>query len=167
MQHACSELTHDTIYKSKTKASSRAIRASAKAIALSNAVDDYFMTTFNELREASKDRHAALAYLHDLYHKFINKYPDDSKLGTFILEEIFQLIDDDTFKLLSQYLRNNQICIQQINSSYSDSQLHRESVVLLVYYFLTNKKNELYQKWPISVDKLTILAHDIGEKLPD
>ena len=49
LQHAHSELTHDTIYKPKKTASPEVKRTIAKSMALIEATDDFFVLAMNEL----------------------------------------------------------------------------------------------------------------------
>jgi ppGpp synthetase/RelA/SpoT-type nucleotidyltranferase len=52
LQHAYSEVTHDTIYKSKVEASTETKRSIAKSMALIEASDDYFSEV---LRQSTKE----------------------------------------------------------------------------------------------------------------
>lgn len=167
LQHACSELTHDAMYKSKAEPCATAERACSRAIALSEATDDCFGQTFDELDKAAKPMRNALKKLSVLYKSGTGFDAEGSRASNFILCNLFPCLKDDDWGHLSTMLEKNPHWFRTIEERFSYSQLHREPIILLIYYFLKRKKHELIDVWPLTRKELEPLANDVGERLPE
>ena len=69
LQHAHSELTHDTLYKPKTTAKPSIKRTVAKSMALIEATDEFFEQAMKDLASASEPQRQLLDYLSTTYRK--------------------------------------------------------------------------------------------------
>lgn len=165
LQHACSELTHDAIYKAKFPASSEALRACAKAIALSEAVDDCFMKTFEELENADNKRRTALNILISYFKELINSNPQESRLTNIILHALMPFMEDNDWKDLKKAISSDDNFLFIIKDKFSKNILYSDPNILLIYYFLKFKKNTLEEHWPLTKQELLPLALDFGETL--
>src|SRR3546814_10997244 len=69
LQHAHSQLTHDTIYKPKTIASSHTKRFVARSMALIETVDDFFVQVMIEIEKAGEPLRRAMDILASTFEK--------------------------------------------------------------------------------------------------
>lgn len=165
LQHACSELTHDAIYKAKTEACSKAKRACAKAIALVDATDDCFLTAYRAIEEAEKPWRMGIQKLGELYRNKVGKDPEETGLSLLIITALLSKTCDDDWKRLPEIFDDG--WINCIDKNFQYSQIHREAVIILIYYFLKRKKHVLMTEWPLTMHELEPLALEIGESLPE
>lgn len=166
LQHACSELTHDTIYKSKTEASSKARRSCSKAMALVEATDDCFLATYKDIEYATIREKQELAILSATYEGFVGISPENTKISERIISALINFVDEDYRNNLPIILEKNNYIAKKIQLKFPYSQLHRESVIILVYYLLLRKKHQLCEVWPLTRNELEPLANDVGESIP-
>ncbi len=167
LQHACSELTHDAMYKSKAEPCATAERACSRAIALSEATDDCFVKTFDELDKAATPSRNALKKLAVLYKEGTGFDAEASRASNLILCNLLPCMDDSDWQRLPTLLSENAHWFCIIKEQFPYSQLHREPIILMVYYFLKRKKNKLMSIWPLTPRELEPLANDAGERLPE
>lgn len=166
LQHACSELTHDAIYKAKTQACAGAERACSRAIALSEATDECFMKTFEELEKAAVPSRKALQRLRALYLDKTGRDSESSRVSDLIVNSLLPHVDDDDWKKIAEIVDAQPHWISRVNERFLYSQLHQEPTIFLIYYFLHRKKHTLVENWPLTRRELEPLAADIGEVLP-
>jgi len=92
LQHACSELTHDTIYKQETVQNPLVYRSVAKSRALTEAADDIFHEVHEILTRESEDMNTFLKELANLYQEI--RQPDfEEKSNIFILDSVIKLTE--------------------------------------------------------------------------
>lgn len=167
LQHACSELTHDAMYKSKAEPCATAERACSRAIALSEATDDCFIKTFEELDNAAKPTRNALKTLSVLYKEYTGFDAEASRASNLIICSLLSCMNDEDWQRLPTMLGENPHWFSAVAERIPYSQLHREPVVLIIYYFLKRKKHKLMDIWPLTRRELESLANDVGERLPE
>ena len=165
LQHACSELTHDAIYKAKVKVTPAAERACAKAIALSDATDDFFMKTFEELDTLSQKKRNFLRKLNDIYKEFIGNEAQNTRITDVIYNALEEIIEDDALQKIEASVESIKWLVSSICERRNRYLIYNDSIILLVYYLLRTKKETLREKWPLLSQEITRLANDIGEAL--
>ena len=108
LQHAYSELTHDTIYKPKVDATPKMRRTAAKSMALIEATNDYFQQVVSRSLNLSDQNKTATDEMAEVYRKQIGKEPETTRAEGLLLEAF----DIDAIKrmpeLLTIFLSNKQ-----------------------------------------------------------
>jgi putative GTP pyrophosphokinase len=162
LQHACCELTHDTIYKPKTRTKNPSIlRSVAKSRALTEATDDIFTEVNVTLQNESNKINSFLSSLKALYD-CINKSEYEEKTNVYILDAFSDLLDSiklsDIEKFLSEYPSLKDIVPRKSGTSF----LHKQPVVLLLYYLIKHQRTALRQLWPLTDAEIQPLYTDLG-----
>ena len=88
LQHAYSELTHDTIYKPRVDATPQMRRAAAKSMALIEATNDYFEDVTRQVGAVTAPERAATEALKVLYRDATGQEPEVSRLEGVLLDAL-------------------------------------------------------------------------------
>jgi putative GTP pyrophosphokinase len=86
LQHAYSELTHDTIYKPRVNATPEMQRAAAKSMALLEATNDYFESVFDQVEAATAPERELTLSLSELYRDKVGIAPQPSRVEGLLLD---------------------------------------------------------------------------------
>jgi hypothetical protein len=160
LQHAYSELTHDTIYKPKTRATPDVVRSVSKSIALIEVTDDIFGQVTMRLQSYQDKSDDFLKGLQSLYDSIAP--PDyEEKLNVFILDAFRDMLGSIELTDISSIALEKPIQ-DTIKRKYESSLLHRQPVVLLLYYLIIEKRNLCKSLWPLTDTELQPLFSDLG-----
>lgn len=167
MQHAFSELTHDTIYKPTVTASPQALRNVAKSMALIETTDKLFEDVSMSLEQASSQSDQWIKGLESLYRETISQDPGTNhRANSFLLSALNNLLKDERIESVRDFVQSNPIS-QWVNMRLTESFLFRQPAILLVYYLADKFRIDLKNQWPFTIDELaavyTDLGHSIGE----
>jgi putative GTP pyrophosphokinase len=162
LQHACCELTHDTIYKPKTRTKNPNVyRSVAKSRALTEATDDIFTGVNVELQKESDQINSFLLSLKALYD-CMAKNDYEEKTNVFILDAFSDLLESiklsDIEKFLADYPSIKEIVLRKSGTSF----LYRQPVILLLYYLIKHRRTSLKQLWPLTESEIQPLFSDLG-----
>ncbi|GIN60519.1 hypothetical protein J27TS8_05120 [Robertmurraya siralis] len=164
LQHAYSELTHDTIYKPKTSSRPHVHRLVARSMALIETTDEIF-TEVNSL--FSNNDYDILGILKDAYEKVAA--PDyEENLNTFILDAYKELLSEDLVKDLNQYIvEKNETIKEVIETKYDQFLIYRQPVVIFLFFLVEKHKYKAKKYWPLTQDKLKPIYSALGIAFPD
>ena len=166
LQHAYSELTHDTIYKPSVQAEPGVKRAAAKSMALIEATDDYFTKVREWLAQAQAPGQQVAAVVERLYREFTALSPDLSPLNTLIIDHYKDWARENFEAELSAFLREKAYLADFIRERAPVQLLYRQPGVLLVYWVIKQSARTAAVNSPLSDDELGPLYGDVGERLP-
>jgi len=165
LQHAYSELTHDTIYKSLHEADSDTQRIVAKSMALIETADELFTKADQQIQSISNEYKQLLGYLSDIYmQKVAGIEYFDEKLNAFILDSIWSEIegfDVDGFKkdIVTDELS---FIYEKISQRKEQSSVFRQPVSIFIYYLARNSHRALKKVWPLTEAELEPFLSDMG-----
>lgn len=162
LQHAHSELTHDTIYKPKTIATSRAKRFCAQSMALIEAVDDYFLKVFDEINMAEQPMNQAVATLESVYRTVLSVEPEPSKLNFLLLDAYSSKFTKDIGANVSGFLEKKPFLPDLIKKHAQDRHLFRQPAILLIYCLADYGSQETREMWPLTPTELQPVYDDLG-----
>lgn len=164
LQHAYSELTHDTIYKPKTSSSPHVHRKVARSMALIETTDEIF-TEVNSL--FSNSDYDILGILKDAYEKVAA--PDyEENLNTFIIDAYKELLNENLVKSLNDYIEHNTETIKEvIAGKYDQFLIYRQPVVIFLFFLVEKHKFKAKQYWPLTHDKLRPIFSVLGIAFPE
>lgn len=165
LQHAHSELTHDTIYKpNKAKIKPEIYRTVAKSMALIETTDDFFTSVVKELKNSPRFSNNFKNRLDSLYFNVTGNQSVDLKSSFYIWEALEELIDDNMYENIITEIK--EIGADNIASSiklkYRYNSLYQQSIVLFLYGLLNNKVHQLRECWPFEMTHLVEIAGDLG-----
>lgn len=161
LQHAYSELTHDTLYKPSVKATPEMQRAAAKSMALIEATDDYFLQVANLIATATAGAKEMEAILEKTYQEFVGNAPDEGALNSLLIDHYGQMSGDGFQGVLPEFLGSKPYIAQRIRDR-SGQAIYRVSGILLVYYCVSNFPNAAMMDSPIDDDDLRLIYSDLG-----
>lgn len=163
LQHAYSELTHDTIYKPKTQAIPLMKRYVARSMALIETADDLFREVNKMFSVNSVER--LLPNLIELYSRFIA--PEfEKKLNIFILDAFKDLTIQVKNEEIEAFISKNDFLTENIALRYDENLLYRQPVILLIYYLISKKPSQVVKHWPLTQSVLHPLYSDLGRSFP-
>lgn len=166
LQHAYSELTHDTVYKNKTKSRPEVHRKIARSMALIEAADELFGEVNNMLNAKDVLFESLMSNLRLAYSKITE--PDYVKeLNMFIFDSYQEVIDSIDIADINRYLLNKPIIAELVRKNFDSSLLHRQPIILFLYYFITRKRNKALKLWPLTEKEIEPLYTDLGINIPD
>lgn len=162
LQHACCELTHDTIYKPKTRTKNPTIhRSIAKSRALTEATDDIFVEVNVTLQNENKQINSFLSSLKVLYDCVAtNNY--EEKTNIFILDAFSELLGAISVSDIEQFLDEHPFIKDVVPRKSRTSFLYKQPVVLLLYYLIKSQRTALRQLWPLTESEIQPLYSDLG-----
>jgi len=167
MQHAFSELTHDTVYKPGGVRNVDVRRDIAKSMALIETTDSLFDEVSVTLEQASSTADRWLRELDGLYKEVVGRQPVVSRWANALL---LNALESEIGALQIEQLRAFVIkaeVAKYVQERASQQFLYRQPTILLVYYLADTRRIDLVRKWPYTRDELapvyTDLGHSIGE----
>jgi putative GTP pyrophosphokinase len=167
LQHAHSELTHDSIYKPKRTAAPEIQRTVAKSMALIEAADDFFERVMEDLGKATNPERSALAVLTDLYVKYLNVSPESQKSNLLILDAFLDKLDDDLENRVNDLIQTKPYVINRVSERTVSQHFYRQPAILLVYLMATESPSVTKERWPLTLEELRPVYRDLGLSLDD
>lgn len=165
LQHAYSELTHDTIYKPSVQAKSNIKRSAAKSMALIEATDDYFTQVKRELEHAQELGVKISQTIDRLYRSFTNLIPELSPLNDMLIDHFKKWATEDFEEDLSKFLDEKIFLVSRIQERASHL-LYRQPAVLLIYWAIKQAPRAAWTNSPLTDDELSLFYSDLGKRLP-
>lgn len=162
LQHAHSELTHDSIYKPKRAASPEIQRTIAKSMALIEATDDFFERVMDDLGKASSPESTALRILGDLYTKYLKITPEDQKSNLLIVDSFHDRLKNNINDRLINLFKDKPYVIDNISNRRVNQHLYRQPAILLVYLMATESPAVTKERWPLTLEELRPVYRDLG-----
>lgn len=162
LQHAHSELTHDTIYKPKKTASPEVKRTIAKSMALIEATDDFFLLAMQELNNASQLERDAMKTLSQIYLEKVGLTPENEKSNLLILDSFKEKLTPDLANRINTLIKEKDYILAKIATRAGSQHLFRQPTILLVYLCVNSAPAETKEIWPLTADELRPVFLDIG-----
>lgn len=166
LQHAYSELTHDTIYKPSIQAEPDVKRAAAKSMALIEATDDYFTQVRQKLELAQAPGQQVAAAVQAAYQPFTGLEPQPSPLNTLLVDHFRKFANEGFERELADFLKEKSFLAERIQERAATDLLYRQPAVLLVYWAIKQAPRQAPAGSPLSDDELAPLYGDLGLKSP-
>lgn len=167
LQHAHSELTHDSIYKPKKTASPEVQRTVAKSMALIEAADDFFERVMHDLGLATLPERAALSVLGKLYSEHVKLSPEAQKSNLLIVDAFADKLGDDFEDRLNKFLQSKPYVLERVNERAGGQHLYRQPSILLAYLMASSSPAVTKQRWPLTLDELRPVYQDLGLSVDD
>ena len=168
LQHAYSELTHDTIYKPNVQAEPGVKRSAAKSMALIEATDDYFTQVHQKLALALAPGQQVAAVVDRAYTKFLNLDPEPSPLNALLVDHFKQWAREGFDVDLNTFLQDKPFVADFIRERAPTNLLYRQPAVLLVYWAVSqgHERRRAFDG-PLSDDELAPFYGDFRLRLPE
>jgi ppGpp synthetase/RelA/SpoT-type nucleotidyltranferase len=162
LQHAHSELTHDTLYKPKTTAKPSVKRTVAKSMALIEATDEFFEQAMRDIANASAPQKQLLDYLSDAYKKGTGIEPGQERSNQLVVDTFMELLPQDAIARIEEFLTAKGYVFNRIVEQNGQRHLFNQPAVLLAYFLADKMPAQTRECWPIDSDDLAKVFSDLG-----
>jgi len=167
LQHAHSELTHDTIYKPSVVDTPDMHRAAAKSMALIEATNDYFEQLM-ELIETNVAPNKKLSIEMDaLYRELVGRAPDVTKAEGLLNDAFAGFGGDQPAAMARALFTEKPFLLDQIRERASTKLLFRQPSIMLVYLAVAKRHSDAQEAWPLTRAELKPIYTDLGLAAPD
>jgi hypothetical protein len=166
LQHAHSELTHDTIYKPSVVQTPAMQRAAAKSMALIEATSDYFEELVNQIKAAVGPNKTISEQLSVLYRDAVGADPDATKAEGLLNEAFAPLAGNNPVDAVRQFLEDAPFVAERVRERARSRLLFRQPSILLAYLAVATKPNEALTAWPMTEAEVKPIFTDLGQALP-
>ncbi|MGJ7544334.1 GTP pyrophosphokinase [Variovorax sp. LT1R16] len=164
LQHAHSELTHDTLYKPKTTAKPSVRRTVAKSMALIEATDEFFVRAMEDLTSASEPQWQLLDYLSQAYKRGTGIEPGQERSNQLVVDAFMELLPQDAAARINDLLTTKSYIFDRIKEQKGQRHFFNQPAVLLAYFLAETMPARTREHWPIESDDLAKVFADLGKK---
>ena len=162
LQHAYSELTHDTIYKPSVIASPDMRRAAAKSMALLEATGDYFEKVVTLVEAATQPAKGLSSELSIIYKQTVKRGSEVTRAEGLILEAYEDVLGVDPLGRIRAFLAERPYIGERIANRAPASLLYRQPSILLIYNMAHEVPSIAKDKWPFLPEELRPVFTDLG-----
>lgn len=166
LQHAHSEVTHDTIYKPSVTQTPEMHRAAAKAMALVEATSDYFEDLTNLISEAVASNKRLSAELAGVYRDVLGIPADPTKAEGLLNDAYAPFGGNAATATVRQLLEKYPFVIERVRERAATKLLFRQPSILLVYVAVLNQPGNAAEVWPFTPAELKPIFTDLGQAAP-
>jgi putative GTP pyrophosphokinase len=164
LQHAHSELTHDTLYKPKTTAKPSVRRTVAKSMALIEATDEFFEQAMKDLASASEPQRQLLEYLSGTYKKGTDLEPGQERSNQLVVDAFMELLPQNATARIEEFLTAKRYVFDKIKEQNGQRHFFNQPAVLLTYFLVETMPAQTREYWPIDSEDLAKVFSDLGKK---
>jgi len=163
LQHAYSELSHDTVYKTKQNVKPIIKRLVARSMAMIETTDFIFKEVNDKMIEENNEKsNNLLPMIRDQYTK-IRMPEENKKIQELIIDAYEEIIKQIKSEDLLAFINGNiGIIKEQINSKYNTQLLFRQPVILLMYYLVNKHPHKVGVDWPLTEDLIKPIYTRLG-----
>jgi putative GTP pyrophosphokinase len=161
LQHAYSELTHDTIYKPSVTATPALKRAAAKSMALIEATDDYFSQVNYVINQALKNAKELILFLASRYTELVGEPPHDTPLNSLIVDH-YKSIATNFDKEFDVWINEKSYIADIVKERAPRLALYRVPSIFLVYYCVSVSPRLARIDSPLRDAELEPIYSDLG-----
>lgn len=166
LQHAHSELTHDTTYKPSVIQTPEMQRASAKSMALIEATSDYFEELVRKIQDAVGPNRTLSVELAGLYRDLVTAEPDPTKAEGLLNDAYAPLSGDNPVSEVRRFIAEKTFVTERIRERAHAKLLFRQPSIFLVYMIAARKPTEASAVWPLTPAELKPIYTDLGIAAP-
>jgi putative GTP pyrophosphokinase len=164
LQHAHSELTHDTIYKPSVEKTLEMERSVSKAMALIEATNDYFEQVSELIDNLVSPSRKLTEELTFLYKERVGIAAEPTKAEGLLIDA-FGTNDPNVISDLKKFLDEKPFVAKRVAERAKSKMLFRQPSILLFYKVVHEKPNHAQTIWPLTPAELTPIATDLGVSL--
>jgi len=163
LQHAHSELTHDTLYKPKTTAEPSVKRTVAKSMALIEVTDDFFKQATKDLADASKPQRLLLDYLSAAYKNGTGLEPGQERSNQLVVDAFIKFLPpEEAIPEIEAFLADKRYIFDRIKKRNGQYHFFSQPAVLLAYFLANKMPSQTREYWPIESKDLAQVFSDLG-----
>jgi len=162
LQHAHSELTHDTLYKPKTTAKPAIKRTVAKSMALIEATDEFFEQAMKDIASANDPQRRLLDYLSKAYREGTDREPGQERSNQLVIDALIEFLPKDATDRIEEFLTTKKYIFDKIKEQNGQRHFFNQPAVLLAYFLAEKNPAQTRENWPLGTDDLAKIFSDLG-----
>jgi putative GTP pyrophosphokinase len=166
LQHAHSELTHDTIYKPSVAQTSEMHRAAAKSMALIEATGDYFRELMELIERNVAPARELSTQMAALYRELIGREPDPTRAEGLLNDAFATSAGDQPEDAVRSLFAAKPFLLDRIKERAATKLLFRQPSIMLVYLAVSKRAADAQEMWPLTFAELKPLYTDLGLAAP-
>jgi len=167
LQHAHSELTHDTIYKPSVVDTPDMHRAAAKSMALIEATNNYFEQLM-ELIETNVAPNKKLSVeLEGLYRELVGRSPDITKAEGLLNDAFAVFGGEHPVAAARELFVEKPFLLDRIRERAPTKLVFRQPSILLAYLAAAKRPADAQEAWPLTRAELKPIYTDLRHAAPD
>jgi putative GTP pyrophosphokinase len=161
LQHAYSELTHDTVYKPKVRATPEIYRYIARSMALIETTDTIFEEVNDVICSKEENIKLLLTESESKYTKIAA--PNTEKtINSLLVDAYLQILENIKVEDLHKFIEKHGYIQQIIERKYSSNLLFRQPIIIILLYLVKNYKYIMQDLWPLTQRELEPLFIEMG-----
>lgn len=150
LQHAYSEVSHDSVYKGRFSHDYELIRILSRSMALMETTDDNFKNVFNKMKNKKRPY---MSFSHWLLKQY-NKYDSNFKKESYVIELVDKLLITypeviDEINEISRFEKEFKSYIGPAIRN-REELLFKQPASILAMYLAKNKRGDINIRWPYS-----------------
>jgi putative GTP pyrophosphokinase len=166
LQHAHSELTHDTIYKPSVVQTPEMHRAAAKSMALIEATGDYFQELMELIERNLAPARELSKQMAALYREVAGREPDPTKAEGLLNDAFGTFAGDKPEEAVRSLFVEKPFLLDRIKERAATKLLFRQPSIVLVYLAASKRPADAQEAWPFTPAELKPLYTDLGLAAP-
>lgn len=162
LQHAYSEVSHDSTYKGPYRSDNKILRLLSTSMALMEATDEYFCRIFESMLDQERKYRLYLNQLTDMFADLKDGF-DREKVDVDLSDMIMTLLPHRNVELedLRQFVVSHRGELQEALIQ-KNGLLFNQPIIILIFYYLVNFEAELKKHWPLSNESLKSVFRAFG-----
>lgn len=164
LQHAYSELTHDTIYKPRIKATPDVYRKVARSMALIETTDTVFEEVNNMFHAIEEKLNNFISEIDSIYST-IAKPDNEKNISNLVYDAYRDIISHIDANEIAEYVSKNPVIKSIIKDRYSENLLYRQSLIIFIFYLICTQRFIVKNLWPLTESELEPIFNDLGYAL--
>jgi putative GTP pyrophosphokinase len=166
LQHAHSELTHDTIYKPNVVQTPEMHRAAAKSMALIEATGDYFEELMELIERNVAPARDLSKQMAALYRELVDREPDATKAEGLLNDAFGKFAGNKPVEAVRALFTEKAFLLDRIRERASLKLLFRQPSIMLVYLAVYRRSADAQEAWPLTRAELKPICTDLGVAAP-
>lgn len=164
LQHAYSELTHDTIYKPQIQATSEMKRDAAKAMALLEATNDYFEKVSGRVTDIIGSLSEVTKTLSEIYRKAVGFAAEPTILEGLILDGYDAVAEGEYASEVEKLIAEKPFLVDRVKERVGEGNpIFKQPSVWLVYLDIAKHGQRALENWRLTNKEIEPLMNDLGE----
>ncbi|MDD1518279.1 MULTISPECIES: GTP pyrophosphokinase [Bradyrhizobium] len=166
LQHAHSELTHDTIYKPSVAQTPEMHRAAAKSMALIEATGDYFRELMELIERNVAPARELSKQMSDMYRELLGREPDPTRAEGLLNDAFATFAGDKPGEAIRSLFEQKPFLLDRIRERSATKLLFRQPSIMLVYWAVSKRPADAQDAWPLTFAELKPVYTDLGLAAP-
>lgn len=166
LQHAYSEVSHDTFYKNDLVIEpSKSHKAMKDVVLFINEAERNFKEVLNDyIVNVSPKKHINTTLILNYWQRVGLDTLEECTINNTIIGTFSDFLEDEWESDFKNFYEENSYLNECIKKNSEFYMLFKQPSILLIYYIAASNQSILIEKWPFSQELLAIIIADVGEK---